>query len=140
MSEWLIRVVDKVNDDPVLDAQCMKRGDVVVVCPDGWQWSQAELDNPEWRVLKCPGITETEAASFLVRELETDPQSPSRFLRRRAFAVDLEGTNMPKALREWSKHGHAEQAKPKTLRLGITDMHAKLRQRKPVFVDPHELA
>lgn len=43
-----IRVVDKVNSDPRLDAGCRKRGDVVNIRPADWQWSADELANPNW--------------------------------------------------------------------------------------------
>lgn len=50
--ELLIRVVDKPGapDNPLVSAA----GDVIAICPDGWAWSEAELTNPEWRIVKCP--------------------------------------------------------------------------------------
>lgn len=56
MAEILLRVVDKTNEDKALDAQCSKRGDVIVVKPDGWPWGTEELKSDFWRVVKLPGV------------------------------------------------------------------------------------
>ena len=90
MCEMLVRVVDKVNEDLYLDAQCLKRGDVVVICPDGWNWSAAERKNPDWRIVQLPKVSELEASSFLGPELDEDPANPSKVLRRRAFKLDVD--------------------------------------------------
>lgn len=83
MAELLIRVVDKVNDDPEKNAQCSKAGDVIVVCPDGWPWSAAERTEPFWRVVRVPLLqTEIEAA------LAEDHQS-GKLVRRRRWKIDL---------------------------------------------------
>lgn len=89
MAELLVRVIDKINDDPVLNTKCMKRGDVVVVCPDGWGWSKEELTNPFWRIIKMPNLSMEEANRFLAPELDTDPNQPSKTLQRRAFKLDF---------------------------------------------------
>ena len=31
----------------------MDAGDVIVACPDGWQWSAKERSNPEWRIVRA---------------------------------------------------------------------------------------
>lgn len=140
MSEWLIRVVDKINDDPILDAGCLKRGDVVAVCPDGWQWSRAELDNPHWRVLKLPGIHEAEARGYLQAEVNTDPRNPSAFLRSRAFGLDLDSKHLTAQVREWMQPDHPEQAVAKSMSgVAIGDLNARIRLRKPAAVDPQAL-
>lgn len=90
MCELLVRVVDKVNDDPYLDAQCLKRGDVVVVCEDGWPWSAEEQKNPHWRIVRMPGIPAEKALAFLGPELPESPEDQSRVLRRRAFKFDVD--------------------------------------------------
>lgn len=56
MAEILLRVVDKTNEDKALDALCSKRGDVIVVKPDGWPWGTEELKSDVWRVVKLPGV------------------------------------------------------------------------------------
>lgn len=89
MSELLVRVVDKINEDPLLNSKCTKRGDVIVVCPDGWEWSVEERSNPNWRIIKMPDMNMDEASRLLAPELDTDPNQPSRVLQRRAFKINF---------------------------------------------------
>jgi len=42
MAELLIRLKNNTNPDPVKDRMCYKRGDVVVVMPDGHPWGNSE--------------------------------------------------------------------------------------------------
>lgn len=35
-------------------------GDVICICPDGWEWSQAELSHPGWMVVSVE-LTQVEA-------------------------------------------------------------------------------
>lgn len=75
--EALIRVVDKgPNEDH------SKAGDVISVCPDGWQWSPAELTNPDWRIIRVP-ILQTQADAFLARA------NNPLVKRRREWAIDF---------------------------------------------------
>lgn len=90
MAELLVRVVDKVNPDFYANTKCLKRGDVIAVCEDGWGWGVEELANPDWRILKIPDMTVAEASVFLAPERNRDPGQPSRTLQRRAFAIDLD--------------------------------------------------
>lgn len=91
MSELLVRIVDKVNDaDPYLNAKCTKRGDVIVVVEDGWAWGGKEKANPEWRIVKLPKVTVSEAQAFLSPEPITDPAAPNRVKQRRAFRLNLD--------------------------------------------------
>ena len=59
--EALIRIIDKGPDE-----DCSKAGDVICICPDGWQWSPAELANPDWRIVRV-NILQTQADAFLSR-------------------------------------------------------------------------
>ena len=56
MAELLLCVQDKAGFDPKANALTHRPGDVIVVCPDGWGWTPAELNNPDWRLLKMPGL------------------------------------------------------------------------------------
>jgi hypothetical protein len=96
MCEMLVFVVDRVNDDPILDAKCYKRGDVVVVCEDGWDWSKEEKLNPDWKIVKAKGLSVDDAASFMAPEPETDPLNPSPVLQRRAFKLKLDDAKVSK--------------------------------------------
>lgn len=80
--EALIRVVDK---GPGEDHS--KAGDVIAVCPDGWQWSSAELTNPDWRIIRVP-LLQTQADAFLARA------NNPLVKRRREWTIDF--GKMPK--------------------------------------------
>ena len=59
MCEILIRWQDKVPQADPLYAFNFRKGDVLAVCSDGWQWSPAEQTNTQWRIIKLPNITES---------------------------------------------------------------------------------
>jgi hypothetical protein len=100
MAEFLIRVHDKVNPDSVYsDVKCLKRGDVVSVCPDGWVWSTRELRLPFWRIVKVAGMAMDEAEAFL--SPEPGDSLLNKMLRRRAFKVDVDRITLPKRIKEW---------------------------------------
>jgi hypothetical protein len=134
MCELLIRVRDKVNeDDPYLDAQCLKRGDVVVVVEDGWQWGRQELSNPDWRILQLPNVSVMQAQAFLGQEVNDDPAQPSRVLRRRGWAFGL--GSLPAALRAWIDD---DSRKTPTRRVNLTAAQIlAMRQRKQRLTDPN---
>jgi hypothetical protein len=90
MSELLVRVVDKINTDFYLNTKCTKRGDVIVVRPDGWAWGSQELANPEWMILRLPKVPIEEAEAMLGSEKHTDPTHPSKTLQRRAVKLDVD--------------------------------------------------
>ena len=89
MAECLIRVVDKVNSDFYLNTKCTKRGDVIVIQPDGWNWGIDELGLRIYRIIQLPEIDPSDLSAYLAPELDVDPQNPSRTLQRRAFFFDL---------------------------------------------------
>lgn len=47
--ELLVSIADKCDH-----VGSTKRGDVIEICPDGWGWSDAELNHPDWRVIRSP--------------------------------------------------------------------------------------
>lgn len=86
-----MRVVDKIGDDIYRDAQLTKRGDVIVVCPDGWAWGAEELSSPDWRIVRVPGLGMIEAEAMLAPETESSLiAEPSPLLRRRMFELNLD--------------------------------------------------
>lgn len=132
MCEMLVRVVDKVNDDPYLDAQCTKRGDVIAIQPDGWVWGTEELRNPEWRIIKIPGVPVVQAASFLGPEMDLDPANPSRVLQRRAFRLDVDALPDPRG-----QMGDSKRRNPlHRVNMGHDALMA-LKVAKPRLVDPN---
>ena len=101
MAELLVRVIDKVNEDPEKDVGCLKRGDVVVVCPDGWGWSEKERKNSDWRILRVP-YTVGECQDLLTPQddgkSEFDP-TKSKTLLRRAAKIDLDDNKVPNEIK-----------------------------------------
>lgn len=89
MAEILIRVADKVHSDPARNAQCTKRGDVIVVCEDGHVWGEAEKTSPFWRIVSLPNVTVSEASMWLGPEPQVDIVAPSRMVQRRLWTLDL---------------------------------------------------
>ncbi len=86
--QLLVRVVDKTNpDNPALDAKLTKAGDVIVVKNDGETWGLQEINNPEWRIIHCRGMTEDQALTLVHPELPT--REGSGLLRRRAVRLDV---------------------------------------------------
>lgn len=127
MAELLLRVVDKTSPDPYRDARLTKRGDVIVVCPDGWNWGLEELASPDWRILRLPALSVSEARALLAEEPETDPTQPSRVRQRRAFRLNL---TLPL---------FASLSQPRRpiedLPISLLQFRAAV-QRKPALVDP----
>lgn len=137
MCELLIRIRDKVNADPYLDAKCTKRGDVIVVLEDGWGWAQGELTNPDWRILRVPAVTVGQAAAFVTPEVDTDPAHPSRVLQRRGFRINLEGIAINGAWTAWIADD-TRAAPARTLSATLAQLTA-LRVKKPALIDPNVL-
>lgn len=87
--ELLVRIKDKpLSGDLLLDSLRTMRGDVIHVAPDGHQWGKKEIDNPEWRIIKCPDMGKAEAEALLARE-PGDPLK-NKYLRKRLFRLDLD--------------------------------------------------
>lgn len=102
MAELLVRVVSKSSADPAQDAKLTKRGDVIVVAPDGWGWSTIELTAPHWRIFKWSSVTESEASALLTPELpvsEVDIDNP--LLQRRGFNLNIDAAILPSALKAY---------------------------------------
>lgn len=89
MAEMLVRTIDKVNkEDVYLDVKCTKRGHVIAICPDGWQWSETERTAPYWTIVKVPGVSVEDLSAYLAPE-PGDPRM-NRMLQCRAFKFDLD--------------------------------------------------
>jgi hypothetical protein len=133
MAELLVRVVDRVGANVYQDAKLTKRGDVIAVCPDGWPWGTTELANPEWRIVRVPGVAPEALAYLTAEEIESAETKGSRVLQRRAFKFDVDATAIGKAgLREFfDKHEQVDiEAKPgKTLEeIAITEVVQSKRE------------
>lgn len=93
--EMLVRRVDKINkNSDVENAQCTKRGDVIVVKAVGWQWSDIERNNPEWVVLIIEGMTVGDGEAFLQREQPISAAEAQPLLKKRMISLDLDFLTM----------------------------------------------
>jgi len=82
MAEILVRVVNKIQPDPIKAERLLRAGDVVSVCPDGWSWTTIERTNPEWRIISA-NILPTAVEALLAKA--QNPLVP----RRREWQVDF---------------------------------------------------
>lgn len=84
MCELLFRVVDKAPGQ----IGAALAGDVIAVCPDGHRWSTAEQTNPDWRIVKFPGVD----AALMSDYVEAQMDIAGRLLFKRAIGVDMTTT------------------------------------------------
>lgn len=75
--ELLIRLVDKQPVGHELWEKASQRGDVIAAMPDGWAWSDAERNNPEWLIVTAD-ITDVEAGALLESCRPNEPQYKRR--------------------------------------------------------------
>jgi hypothetical protein len=85
--EFVLQYRSETTGDPYVDCQRLQPGDVIDYRPDGWQWSELELTNPDWRLFRIPGISDAESGSLLTEE--PGDRITNRMLQRRAFFIDL---------------------------------------------------
>lgn len=86
--QLLVRIVDRISDDPDKNVQLTKAGDVIAFKPDGSDWGLMELTNPEWRIIQVD-ITEVEAEALVAPELPPDLDG-EYILRKRQMKLDLD--------------------------------------------------
>lgn len=149
MAQILVRVIDKVNpDDPYLDIQCMKRGDVVAVVSDDHVFSEYELSAPWWRVIKVPGVDPAKLSAYTAPE-EGDWRV-TKTLRKRVFKFDLDAyltakrvsIETPPTAYERRKRADGDLVPRKGTKMpalpDMADISEALgyRREKPAVVDP----
>lgn len=129
MAELLVRVTDKPRTgDPRKDCQRSGRGDVIVAQPDGAYWSRAERSNPDWLILKVPGMTLAEGVALTAAEpvIGTKQRGPAnRYRHRRLFRLDVTALIGP--------HPGRRVCEVKTLTLAAV---RAVKQQKPAVKDP----
>lgn len=81
--ELLIRVVHKQPVDSELHDVSSQCGDVIACVPDGWEWSPAERENPDWIIVHC-GLVDVEAGALL----ESGRVDETQWRRRIGINVD----------------------------------------------------
>jgi hypothetical protein len=118
MAELLVFAQDQIGADIYKDSKRYKRGDVVVVCEDGWNWGTEELKNPLFRIIAIPGMSVSEASQFIAPEVDIDPRNPSLTLKRRAFKLDVDA--LGKEVTDWFADEKRAQPIAKADEVGLT--------------------
>lgn len=89
MCEIIVMTEDRIGDDFHKDIKLFKRGDVLCVVADGWNWSQEELTNPLFRIIKLPNLSVSAGRILVATEQPTDPYHDRRLLRQRMYTLNL---------------------------------------------------
>lgn len=84
MCEALIHFTDQLPSTDPNYALRYLAFDIIVVCDDAWPWTEAELTNPNWRVLKVPGV----AASFGAQFAAPRYDAAGNLIRKRDYCID----------------------------------------------------
>ena len=84
--EILVRLVDRSAAE-----SDSKRGDVVTVQADGWEWSQAERTSPDWLIIKTAGLLATDRDTLIA----CAQNFPLGKFRRREWRLDLDNAPLP---------------------------------------------
>lgn len=86
MAELLIKNISVSYSDPDKDKRgCYKKGDIVVVMPDGHNWGTEELSE-KFFILKIPGIAVNRIEGYCMPEFDEDDQVITR--RRHKIPLD----------------------------------------------------
>jgi len=86
MAEFVIRVRERRDFDPVRQAASLRPGDVVDIGPDGFDWGALTMTNSDWRIVKCPGLS----VDALLDMLAVATDANAKLLLKRAKAFDIE--------------------------------------------------
>lgn len=90
MAELLIKAFSVVHEDPTLNAQAYKRGDIVVAMPDGHQWGAKERNTAHFLIVQVPDMSLEEARSLTEPLTGYDIMTGDEIvtLRRRYFCAE----------------------------------------------------
>lgn len=101
MCELLLRVTNSaLRGDPLFDSKASRRGDVIVVVPDGWAWGAKELTNPFWRIVKLPNVSLSVGEMLVAEEPQVGPE-PVRTRQFRWYNLVMNHAELPAAFRTW---------------------------------------
>ena len=99
MAEILICARNVTHADPAMDRRgCYKRGDPVVVQPDGHVWGRKE-GLPRFVVVKIPGVSVATVEALVQPQTEDDSGNPAAVtFRRRRWRVLVD--NLPAGIKQ----------------------------------------
>jgi len=81
VAELLVCVTDKATGQ----VGAIMAGDVVCVCADGHLWSDRERANPDWRIVKFPGVDPAWVSDYQQAQIDVT----GRVVFKRAVGVDM---------------------------------------------------
>lgn len=100
MCEILVRIKDRPGFDPTANALAARAGDVIAVCPDGWNWTQTELTSSEWLIVRIPGLAVDAVTPLVLSAFSVNPdgsRGPMMWKRARNFDTsDVNWRNLAK--------------------------------------------
>lgn len=95
MCEILVRTKNKEGTQK-------RRGNVVVVMPDGHDWTPRERGNPDWRIIKIAGLSVEEGESLCASDyVQADVGMRGResdMISLRKFFLDLDHPSLNREL------------------------------------------
>ena len=84
MAEALISFQDQLpSSDPNYKLR-YRAGEIITIQQDGWPWSDAELTNPQWRIIKAPGLDANAIQAWLAASVDVN----NNLLMRRSKFLD----------------------------------------------------
>lgn len=106
MAEFLIKARDPVDlpKDAEKRSRCYRRGDVVVVMPDGHKWGKDE-GLPKFVLVKIPGMPAEKARDYISSHyrdtglLDSKGRPVLKLVTRRKWKVLIDDANFPTKVR-----------------------------------------
>lgn len=94
MCEVIIRWTEKVPQGDPQYAYNFHPGDVIEVMPDGYDWAQSSLTNPNWRIIKLPNVP----ATLIMYLLDIDEDVVTKMFKNKRKHF-LDGVKIPSNVR-----------------------------------------
>ena len=140
MAEFLVLIASRVDAaDPYKDVKLHKRGDVIEIVPDGWVWSAAEKTNPNWRIVKWPGVLVADVTDFMQPELDnrTVKMGSDPMLQIRGFNLNIDIATLPVAVKAFIADSTRAQ---RSITVPAQITVAALKAKKAKRPDPNVIA
>lgn len=110
--ELLVMAGDRRNPDDIFkDAKLYKRGMVIDIHPDGWNWGKEELNNPIFRIIKAQDLDSARVTALLNAEDGFGAADPATStFQIRANKLDLDSATLPDGFRAYLNDDNRAQA------------------------------
>jgi hypothetical protein len=98
MAELLVKAIDTVHADPIKNERgCYKRGDIVDIREDGFEWGKEEISS-KFVVVKCSNIKVDDVKQYMnphtqktiTQDKDGNFIEETTILKRRQFSIDLD--------------------------------------------------